>query len=66
MIINTIHDIKQRVYIKELQIWGVVLAIHMNNSLKYLVRYFDDKDAKECYFYEEELSLQENENRVGF
>lgn len=66
MKIETKFDICQRVYILELKIYGKIIAIHINNSTRYLVRYFDDKISQECYFYEDELSLQDEETKLGF
>lgn len=46
----------QRVRIKELNRPGRVLAIFIGDTgYQYKVRYFDDGDAKEVYFFTDEL-----------
>lgn len=65
MKINTKYDLNQKVYITELKVWGTVQSIYINSVLKYYVRFFNGYDPKECYFLEEELSLEDGEG-IGF
>jgi hypothetical protein len=68
MVINTLFELHQKVYIPELKIWGKILSVFMSKSgrLEYYVRFFDGRDPKEVYFLEEELCLQEEEKKAGF
>ena len=68
MTIETQFNIGQKVYIPELKFWGKVLSIFLNGNgrIQYNIRYFDDKTPKECYFYEEELSKEEEKTTIGF
>ena len=68
MTIETKYNIKQRVYISELKIWGKIKGLYIDddNYYSYKIRFFDGKDPKECYFYDEEISLQETDSTLGF
>jgi hypothetical protein len=68
MKINTKFKPLDRVYIKELKVWAKVLLIFIDSSLQiqYKCRFFNNFDAKEGYFYEGELSLQEEGSTLGF
>lgn len=53
-------NIKDKVSIKQLDWDGIILAIFIGETgIQYKVRYFYNGDAKEIYFYEEELQLKE-------
>lgn len=48
--------VTEKVKIKELNRNGIVIALfHDGSEVTYKVRYFDDAEAKEVYFYEWEL-----------
>jgi len=68
MVIKTKYNIDDRVYIKYLKTWGRCLSIFISKAgrVEYNIRYFNNGDPKEIYFLEDELSGQEEENRVGF
>ncbi|MDO8610076.1 MAG: hypothetical protein Q7R95_05980 [bacterium] len=68
MKLSTKFNIDDKIYIKDLKIWGKILSISISgpNRIQYNVRFFNNTDPKEIYFLEDELSLQEEENRVGF
>lgn len=56
MELKTKFNIGDRVRIKELTRNGLIRAIHVTNGdLQYLVRYFDNAEAKEVYFLENEI-----------
>jgi hypothetical protein len=49
-------DLKQKVRITELERNGIVNGIFIGlNGIEYKVRYFDNCESKEVYFYEFEL-----------
>ncbi len=65
--INTRFNIKDRLYIKELKIWGRVLAIYISiKGIEYYIRYFNNAAPVDCYFLEEELQENEGEDKIGF
>lgn len=66
MKINTKFSIDQRVYIKELKIWGMVLSIVYTTRLEYYIRYFDNFEPKSLYFLENELQENDGEEKIGF
>lgn len=68
MKINTLFNINQKVYIKDLKIFGRVLSIFIDNAkqISYNTRYFDGLSHKDVYFMEDELSEKEEKERAGF
>lgn len=49
-------SLNQRVYIKELSRTGIINGIFIGfQGIEYRVRYFDNAEAKEVYFYDFEL-----------
>ena len=64
----TKYSIEDEVYIKPIKIWGLIMSIFINSSLKtqYSVRYFDGLTAKDIYFNENELAAEEPQNGLGF
>ena len=61
MNISTKFNIKDNVYIVELERKGKILAIHINEEgISYKVRYFDNASAKEVYFFADELECKKN------
>jgi uncharacterized protein YodC (DUF2158 family) len=67
MKINTKFNIKDKVFIKSLKIWGRILCMYINsNGIEYNVRYFDGFNPKDCYFLEEELQINDGEEKIGF
>ena len=68
MTIKTKYNINDKIYIKDLKIWGKILSIFINGNSRtqYNVRFFSAFDPKEVYFLEDELSLQETETVLGF
>lgn len=65
--INTKYNLRQKVYIAPIKVWGKILNIFigMSGDIQYNCRYFDGVSPKDCYFYEDELSLEE-EKKVRF
>ena len=48
--------LQDEVFIKALELNGKVKHIIINNhGISYFVRYFWNSEAKECYFYEDEI-----------
>lgn len=68
MKINTKYELLTYVYIKELKIRGKILSIFVgpNKLVQYNIRYFSGLDYKDCYFYEDEISENEEDNKLGF
>lgn len=68
MVIKTKFEVNQKIYIKELKIFGRILGIFINNAkeISYNTRYFSGLDYKEVYFLETELSLEEEVTGLGF
>lgn len=67
MKINSKFNIKDKIFIKPLKIWGKVLSLYINsNGIEYSIRYFDNLNAKECYFLEEEIQENEADGKIGF
>lgn len=68
MVIKTKYNINDKIYIKDLKIWGRILCVFVGKSdrIEYNVRFFNGFDPKEVYFLEDELSLQEEEKKAGF
>ncbi len=69
MTIQTTFDLKQKIFIKELKISGVIISMFIGNDygLQYHVRYFKDNESKTSYFYDFELELfKETVKTVGF
>jgi hypothetical protein len=57
MTIETRYELKESVLIVALDRKEIVIGIWLGDSgLKYLVRYFDNAEAREIYFYPEELA----------
>jgi hypothetical protein len=66
MKINTKFNIDQKIYIKELKIWGTIISIVYTTRLEYFVRYFNDFEPKNIYFLENELQENESNDTIGF
>lgn len=66
MKINTKFNLNQRIYIIELKCWGKIKTLFYDGEIFYKVRYFDNKDPKEVYFLEDELSDKEINQSLGF
>lgn len=66
MNIKTKFNIEDKVYIVPLKLWGKIIGLSFYIRLKYDVRYFNGFDPKEVLFLEDELSLNEEEKKVGF
>ena len=68
MDISTIFSIKDNVKIIPLNKNGVIKSIFISSTgISYNVRYFENLEPKEVYFFEEELELSSiEERRVGF
>lgn len=66
MTIKTKFNVDDKIYIIPLKIWGKIIGISFYSRLKYDCRFFNGFDPKEVLFLEEELSLQESENKLGF
>lgn len=66
MKINTKFNIDQKVYIKQLKIWGTVLSFTYSSRLEYYIRFFDKFEPKNIYFLEDELGVDENNEKIGF
>ena len=53
-------SLHQKVYIGQLEISGIVTGIWWGDAgAKYMVRYFDEAQAREIYFYPCELTDEE-------
>lgn len=50
------YALKQKVFIKDINIIGRVMAYYYKTELQYQVRYFDSGEARTMYFYEDELT----------
>ena len=67
MQIKTKFNINDKVHILPLKIEGKILAIfYSNTGLTFNTRYFDGLKPSDCYFTEDELSLEEPKKSVGF
>jgi len=67
MKINTKFSINDSLYIIPLKIKGKVLSLFFaSTGLTYNVRYFDTLKPCDCYFTEDELSLEEPKQEIGF
>ncbi len=67
MKLNTKFSVNDLIYIIPLKITGRVLAIYVAvTGTTFNVRYFDGLKPCDCYFTEDELSLEQPENKVGF
>ena len=69
MKILTKFNLLQEIYIPKLKLVGNILAIYITGlGISYYVRYFSGVEAKEIYFYENELALppEEKDGAVGF
>ena len=68
MKLSTKFDINQKIYIKNLKIFGRILSIFIDNAkqITYNTRYFDSLSHKDVYFMEDELSDKEEDKKVGF
>ena len=55
LVIQPAFPRNQKVLIKELNVVGKVLAYYYRDGLEYNVRYFDNGNVREVYFYEDEL-----------
>jgi len=68
MKINTVFNLNQQVYIKQLKTWGKVTAffVESKDEVQYNCRYFVESKPERCYFHADELSLQEDNTMVGF
>ena len=57
-----LHNIGRRIWIVELQCFGRIIGIYIGIAgIQYLVRYFDNAEAKEVYFYPDELDPDKSE-----
>ncbi len=66
MKLQTKHSINNKVYIKELKLWGRITGIYFTNSgYEYNCRYFVHSKPETCYFSEDEIQLEEPE-KLGF
>lgn len=67
MKIITKYSINDKVYILPLKITGRVQSIFVTNSgITFNTRYFDGLKPCDCYFTEDELSLDEPKQEIGF
>ena len=66
MKLSTKYNIDDKIYIKELKIWGRIIGIEFYSRLKYDVRFFNGYDPKNSCFLEDELSLESDNGAVGF
>lgn len=58
MKLDITFNIKDKVFINELKRPGRIMAIHINEKgISYQVRFFDNADVKEIYFYCDELKI---------
>ena len=52
---------KDKVYISELDIWGVVIGVYLSvGGTEYKIRYFKDEVPYETYFFDFEISSGKN------
>lgn len=68
-VINTVFEIRDKVHIKEIDKYGMVVGFWISGDqlqLQYQVRYFKDGDVKDIYFYDFELEKKEKGSGVGF
>lgn len=65
---DTKFNINEKVYIIPFKREGRIKAFYANdNAIQYYVRYFDEADIKEIYFYEGELKrIKETDEKLGF
>lgn len=67
MKLSTKFNINDKLYIKELKIWGKVKGLFLDgDGMQYNLRYFHEFKPLTCYFLEDELSDKEENNTVGF
>lgn len=68
MTIKTKYSIKQKVYISELKLSGLIIGIYVDDDrdYSYKIRYFNGPDPRECYFYESELTEVDKDAKLGF
>ena len=67
MTINTKFNLKDTIFISELKCKGQVLSIYVGDSgIQYNIRYFKDNSPVTCYFYEEEISVRQENKDIGF
>lgn len=66
MKLNTKYNINDKVYIIPIKTWGKIIGLNFYTVLKYDIRFFNGFDPKECLFLEDELSLQEENTKLGF
>ena len=55
LIIKPTFRIGQKVLIEPINVTGKIFAYYYLNQIEYRVRYFDDGNPKEVYFFEDEL-----------
>ncbi len=61
MKIETKYEIGQKVFIEQLNLSGIILAIYYLNQVEYRVRFFDGGSIRDPYFFENELlSIKDN------
>jgi uncharacterized protein YodC (DUF2158 family) len=66
MKLTTKYSIHDKVYIKELKLWGRITGIYFNIAgHEYNCRYFISSKPETCYFQEDEIQLEEPE-KLGF
>ena len=61
MTIETKFEIGQKVFIKDINMGGVVQSYYYLNRVEYRVRYFDAGQIHDPYFLESELSAIEED-----
>ncbi len=68
MKIETKYNIRDKIYISDLKISGVVVGFYFgDHGLQYNIRHFKDNKADTNYFYDFEIeSFKETEKEVGF
>lgn len=67
MKIETKYELRQTVWLNELRSPAKIvgLFIGLNKELQYECRWFNDHNAKNAYFYEDELGIPP-ESEIGF
>ena len=67
MKLNIKYSLNDKVHIIPLKIQGKIIGIFISGSgHSYQTRYFDGLKPLDCYFHEDELSLEEPKRPVGF
>jgi hypothetical protein len=68
MTLKTKYNLKDAITINEIKTKGLILGIYIGDTgLSYNIRYFKDNSPTTCYFYEEEISQYNSEDKdIGF